>query len=434
MDYLLHLPALVKILVIFILIVITNHYRFHLGLAALAGGIMLALWQGHSPGLIGSIVFHTLFDWSTIGLVLVLAAILALSAVMKDNGIMEQIVTSYRGFFQSVKMTLVTLPMIIGLLPMPGGAIFSAPLVDSFDPQHKLDNREKAIVNYWFRHTIELWWPLYPAFIFTIDLTRLEIWQLVVVNLWMTPVFIIIGMLYILKKHDLNHLNEFKPARKQFFQAVMPIFLIVIVYFVAFIVCQLFQSIGETMMGIAIFAEFKRYVPILLGLLISLFLLFKRYSKAHWYRYFYSKNIGMLIGTIAGIKIFAGIIDQTHLAGLITAEFQALHIPLLSIIMLLPFITGLVTGVGFAYVGISFPIILALLPAGLPILKFISYIMLAGVFGYAGMMISPMHICMVVTADYFKSSLWGILKTIIPMTLIAVIVGILYFLLLGVIA
>jgi len=54
---------------------------------------------------------------------------------------------------------LSVLPAVIGLLPVAGGALMSAPMVESEAEKVQLDSSLKAYVNIWFRHTI---FPVYP--------------------------------------------------------------------------------------------------------------------------------------------------------------------------------------------------------------------------------------------------------------------------------
>ena len=65
------------------------------------------------------------------------------------------------------------------------------------------------------------------------------------------------------------------------------------------------------------------------------------------------------------------------------------------------------TGVGFGYVGLAFPIILGLVPAGGAFPARGSRRARRCAFGYIGMMISPLHVCMVVSAEHFKDRTAG---------------------------
>ena len=55
--------------------------------------------------------------------------------------------------------------MLIGLLPMIGGAMFSAPMVEEASQGLNVSRERKTFVNYWFRHSLETIFPLYPSLV-----------------------------------------------------------------------------------------------------------------------------------------------------------------------------------------------------------------------------------------------------------------------------
>jgi len=65
--------------------------------------------------------------------------------------------------------------------------------------------------------------------------------------------------------------------------------------------------------------------------------------------------------------------------------------------------------VGFGYVGLSMPIVLALLDGNAGMGREAG-VVLAGACGFAGMMLSPLHVCMVVTAEHFRTSLTAMMR------------------------
>ena len=88
-------------------------------------------------------------------------------------------------------------------------------------------------------------------------------------------------------------------------------------------------------------------------------------------------------------------------------EFISAGIPILAVIVLLPFISGMVTGTAFGFVGASFPIVFALVGQN-PTLGISSATTACAYgFGYMGMMVSPIHICFVVTCEYFETPVLG---------------------------
>ncbi len=49
-------------------------------------------------------------------------------------------------------------PALFGMLPMPEGALLSAPMVDRFG--ENIDDSKKVIINVWFKHYLVFIYPL----------------------------------------------------------------------------------------------------------------------------------------------------------------------------------------------------------------------------------------------------------------------------------
>ena len=151
-----------------------------------------------------------------------------------------------------------------------------------------------------------------------------------------------------------------------------------------------------------------RYMPILSGIVIGS--VYIGFSPAGFGAFKCSVNTNTLklIAVVAGIRIFSSLIGVTGVAVAVAGELATAGIPALVAVAVLPFVAALVTGIGFGYVGLAFPIVLGLVSEGGAFPREAA-IVLAGAFGYAGMMISPLHVCMVVSAEHFDA---GIVATI----------------------
>jgi len=87
-------------------------------------------------------------------------------------------------------------------------------------------------------------------------------------------------------------------------------------------------------------------------------------------------------------------------------ELSQAGIPSVLFFALLPLISGMATGIALGFVGTSFPIIFSLLGPD-PSLKSILIMVIIGYgFGQIGQLISPVHVCNVVTNRYFNTNLF----------------------------
>lgn len=406
------IPVVVKILVIFFFIVFATSRNIHLGLAALVGGVLLVLWCGTPFSVVWQSFIMEILSLDLWLLVALLATIMTFSAAMKKSGGMEAFSSSVVALLPSKRLALAIAPMLIGTLPMPGGAMLSAPLVGAMNNDGARSPETLAAANYWFRHTLELTWPLYPAFILTVSITGIRSSQLMLLNLYAIPTLFLLGLLFILRNETSKAeiAQKSKKTREWSFASLtglLPLGIVLAVYgLVSSFSDMLFSSIG---MPDAVLAILNRYLPIFIGLAAGSIYLLLKYRRKRIFAGSLTASTVRLIGVIIGIRIFSALLSSAGLAKDAASELASVGIPSILVIAMLPFIAGLVTGVGFGYVGLSFPIIIGLIPnvAGLP---YLAGIAMAGGFGFAGMMLSPLHVCMVVTAEHFHIDLPATIK------------------------
>ncbi|MGD8971061.1 MAG: DUF401 family protein [Desulfobacterales bacterium] len=72
----------------------------------------------------------------TLALSIIVTLILVLSHSMEVSGRMNRLLDNFRGLVRRPSLNLIVFPALMGLLPMPGGAIFSAPMVKNLGHRH----------------------------------------------------------------------------------------------------------------------------------------------------------------------------------------------------------------------------------------------------------------------------------------------------------
>jgi len=92
---------------------------------------------------------------------LVFAMILA--NIYRETRAAKELVESLE--YIGAKTAAVSIPAIIGLLPMPAGAYISATMIDPVYTKMELDPYKKTFTNFWFRHIWITIWPLYQNII-----------------------------------------------------------------------------------------------------------------------------------------------------------------------------------------------------------------------------------------------------------------------------
>ncbi|MBN2381735.1 DUF401 family protein [bacterium] len=398
------MPNVLVVLACFCIILVLNRVKMPLNLSILVGAIILGFSLGYGPVGITRTVLTSCLTWETWRLVLIVVLILALSRLMKETGQMKRIVETFHAVTTSQRITAMILPALIGILPMPGGALFSAPMVEEGLKESHLSPEHQTAINYWFRHIWEYWWPLYPGVILVVSLLRVETWRFSVFMFPLTILSLFAGSLFLfrkLKDDASDNDPKSRAAFSSFISEIMPIIIIVL----AILLFSLLNKGMQTILELPDLSDATLLFGIMLG--VIWIIVKQKIPRLEVKKAFLSSETWPMVLLLFAIMIFKGILIDTDAVSLIRDEFAYYHIPVLGIVILMPFISGLITGIAIGFVGVSFPLIVPLFESASPMI-YLAYAGLAYVSGYMGMMLSPVHLCLLVTRDYFKANLIGI--------------------------
>jgi len=142
------------------------------------------------------------------------------------------------------------------------------------------------------------------------------------------------------------------------------------------------------------------------------------------------RSLHSLVALVVSVMVFQHVLHEVGAARRIGVELTERNVPVEVVVAVLPFVAGLVTGVAIGFVGTSFPIVVALVAAmpGGPALR--PYAVLAYASGHLGMMLSPLHLCQVVSNEFFGTSYRPVYMRMAPAALITAALATAYFLLL----
>ena len=412
------IPVLIKILVSLSVILVVNRLIKNLALSILAGTSVLAAWSGHSLTTIASISWNEIYSLDNAMLSAIIFLVIWLSSQMAKAGVMGDLVNAIKAKL-SVKGAIAVLPAIIGLLPMPGGAIFSAPLVEDCDEYSIINPVLKTKINYWFRHIWEYTWPLYPGLILVSDIAGLHIWQLFLLGLPMTVAAIMTGYFFLLRKVKNQPLAHQK-IKKGIIKLISPIIVVILVY-------------SAILIFIPSVPEISKYLPMSLGLLSAMFLLQleRPISVSDWKSVVINRKPVIMVLIVVLVSIYGAFIEAKMPNGVLLMEqmrmeLDNLGIPIIALIMIIPFVSGLATGITVGFAGASMPIAISLLGTDPALYQILSTVSLAFSFGFMGVMMSPVHICLIVTNEHFKTSLSKSLNSLLPLIITMLIFALIY--------
>lgn len=413
-DFLLSCPAAFKLLGSLAVILILNALRLPLLLSVFFGSLVLALSAGHGFLGSGDLFLHTLGEADTLFLLLIVFLVIGFSNQMSETGMMKELVEVVRGKL-SHRHAPAVLPAVIGMLPMPGGALFSAPMVAGCDPDGCLGARLKAQINYWFRHLWEYWWPMYPGVLLAVALSGLDVGWFAVACMPLTLFAILGGRLFLLRKiprESAADVPTLKNAGRRFLLLVSPILTVVAVYALLAFTTPVVR-------------EANRYLPLCGGILAAAAYLqaLRPLDRNRLGKALFNRKMLMLVLTVAAVMCYGGAVkaappavaggQSVKLVAQMAGELHDWGVPVLLVTALLPFLTGMTMGLAVGFVGASFPVVFQLLPPNAPLSLRISFTVLAYGFGYVGMMLSPVHVCFMVTSEYFETPLVSCYKRLL---------------------
>ncbi len=396
------MTEIIKLLAVIGVIIFLIKRKWKLKFIMLLASLLLGVLFNLSPAQIGEVFILALIDPTTLRLMGIIVLVYILSGVLSKVESLGDLADSLRGLVKDYRLSLAFVPALLGLIPMPAGAMFSAPMVKEIGDRAGLTPEEETFVNYWFRHVWEFVWPLFSVMILFAGLLKVEIREIILIQFPLTIAAVIIGFIWEYKNLKKNAGTVSKKDiflnLKKLFLGVWPILLIII--FVLVVKIDLLFS--------------------LVLVISSLFLLNFRKLKLPAIKEIIKNDIdpGVAI-LIAGIMIFQRMLQASGGMEVIPEVFAKLGVHPFIVLFSIPFFIAMITGIGSAAIGIGLPILLPIIVQGEANLY---YAMLAYAGSYTGVMLSPMHLCLVVTRNYFKSDLNQIYKMLIlPLAIIALI-------------
>ncbi len=398
-SFLESIPAVVRLLLVFAFLLVAIRRKLTLGNAFFFSSIFLGLLFAMPLPAIGKSVVHSVLFPKTLALSVVVALILILSNSMEAGGQMKRLLNNFQGLITDVRLNIIVFPALIGLLPMPGGAVFSCPMVKSIGRDTELSDVQLGYLNQWFRHLWEYWWPLYPAVLLAPTLAGLDLWAFVFA---MAPITLFaFGLGYLPIRRNLRHKDERQTAKRPplvpFLKELSPILIVII---------------GGLGLGEAI-SVFCPQVPIAIeiGLIVSLCFavgriwIQNRMKAPELKKVLLDPHLLNMMYMVTAILVFKGIMEDSRAVGAIAREFAAMGLPLVLIVALLPLFVGGVIGLTIGCVGSTLPILIPLIVSVGESSQLLPYVVLAFGCGFVGVLFSPMHICFVLTNQYFRVSM-----------------------------
>ncbi|MEO5356445.1 MAG: DUF401 family protein [Nitrospirae bacterium YQR-1] len=387
---------IVKILVVFMVMVFLLRKKLEIGFVLIIASVILFLEYLMVPEKILNTTYTAIVSKDTMALMIALTFIRMVEKILRERDVLKEMMASVKGLLRKKKFVIISMPLLIGMLPSIGGAYFSCPMVEESAHGLNLSKEDKAFTNYWFRHPWEIMLPLYPGVLLASIITEIGLRQFILLNLTSSLSMLVIGFVFGMKgisgSFDKKQTGNIGPwrATRSFIPIVLLLFIVIV---------------------------FKVKLHSAMVVTVFLLLIVYRYGLMEIYevlKYGFKPDVIVLI---LGVMLFKETLQNSGAVINLSNYFTSQGIPLTPLLVLLPFIAGFLTGFTLAFVGSTFPLLLHL--PGISPYAF-SFAFMAG---YAGVLLSPVHVCFVVTREYFKADVIKLYKTVAPAVLILFLVS-----------
>ena len=336
-----------------------------------------------------NITLITTTDMSTVNLLAITFLIMFFVNLYKITGYIDRLGNELVKALKRPKIVLILVPAILGLLPVAGGALMSAPVVDSVGTSMGLERDKRLFINVWYRHVIFLFYPISSVIILTAALGRTTVWEIAYRQLPVAAVMIIVGFILGLRerkgKVHAALLVTDAPNFKVLIKTLAPIIVAVLI------------SLSTSSLVRDIFGASFQPLSIVIGILFALLLLVML-SKPSIYglvKAIMNRSSIELVLAAYGAMLLRMAFTKADIGGIISGMMGGSTNPAL-LAMALPAGLAFATGTSLGSIAIS----LSILPSITHLTPSLTALVYAS--SFSGYLASPLHLCYIYTAQYLR--------------------------------
>jgi hypothetical protein len=373
-------PFLSLLISVFVILLLIR--KIKIGYSVLIGTFLLSILALGSEGIYE--ILKSFMEVSNLEIVFIVILAFALAQSMDRLGMLEGVSSSLSPL-SGIEVALI--PLLIGLLPMPGGALVSAVMISSLAAKYQIDSERMTFINYWFRHIWVTVWPLYPNVIIASAVMKTDFRHIIAATY---P----IALAAILSALPFSRGLFRKPGKPDFRELLVSFSPIILVAALALIL----------------------KISLLLSLLVAIMLLFAIKREFKTIPEVFKRSIDLeIIVLVFAVLAYRDLIIISGAAEDFLNAVVSAGIPSYAAAFLLSFFVAFSTGIEMSYTSIALPLLTPFTGTG-DINQ--SFVLLIFAGGFAGVMLSPLHLCIVLSAKHFNAELRKVYHFMIPASII----------------
>lgn len=395
---------LIKLILVFIVIIAMIKFKLPLFLALLGGSIATGILFQMPLDKFAVTVGRSAIDKNTVSMVAVIYLMMFLQKLMEHRDMLKRSEESISGILNNERLCVGAVPTLIGILPAPNAVMIAGAMIEPVAAPY-FDRGTLAFLASWYRHIAESSLPMFTTVLLGLALTGIPAGRYL---LYMIPCMIVMFFvpyaLYLRKVPKNRQVREkgtvdYGKLLKQLFFNLWP------VPYLLFLIFGLGFS--------TVLAGLTAVITLVLVYRFPFKLLKEKAAAA------FSPKILLSIVFVMTLK---EILTASGAMDMLPSMFQQLPIPVwLTFALIFLFATivgGLQTSIGLFMV-----LALESVPgAGLPL-----FVLLMS-FGHLGSQLSPTHVCLTISCEYFHVALGDLMKRAVLPAVICSAFFIVYYL------
>jgi integral membrane protein (TIGR00529 family) len=322
--------------------------------------------------------FIALSEWVNLRTFIYIFLSLFLAGTLREVGYLSLLVDGSSAV--GCRFSFLAVPALIGLLPMPGGALVSAMAMRrKYLEEARMTPEWASFLNYWFRHIWVPVWPIFQSIIITAAVLEVAPMRVVAGTWPETPAAILGGLLVAapaLYRYGCKRSGRLLDLLK----ALWPFLLLAILVFTHIV--GLLEALIVT----------------LLAVLVIL--------RPDWEKLRNALKLATnprVHGVLAEALLLKELLTRTGAPYVMYGFAAKLGLPETMILFMVPFVLGLAAGGENFFAATAIPLLKTYIVASNGIINRLA-LLIAYTGGTMGVMVSPVHLCFALTVDYYHAN------------------------------
>ncbi len=404
---------LLKLVAALVVVILMSNKKVNLGIALTVGAVLVGIMAGKAPLWLAETIWGAVSSSFAVELALIIVMITILGHVMKELDVLQRMVAGFEGVLRSTKLTILIIPAVMGSFAVTGGALISCPIVDELGDRLSISNDKRAAINLIYRHIFGMFiFPFSASFIMASRLAEISAGSFIMMFLPITAFMLVAGYVIFLK--------GIKEPQKKPFKWIF--------YGQSVRELLLYSSPIYTSLLMALALKIPFYASLAMGIILTMLIFKFLIEKSPSYKVKGGADYGFadfarlawkgikpgMVAAVMGIMVFKGVIEGIEEIPEVLQALMDAGIPIEAVIVVFGWLVAFASSSTQGTIALLYPIILPL--AETEAIKEL-YVMLIYMSGFMGYYVSPLHMCQVLTLQYFEvesKALYMNYKIILP--------------------